>query len=126
MIDCARHYYPVAFIKHVLDSMVASKLNVLHVHFTARQRRFERRIHQTLHRWIMHSKFALGQDDQSFPVESALYPKLSGAGAFTAPNGTALTYSHADLDELVGYAEARGVLLVRGRPCFERWPPSDE
>ena len=43
MIDTARHYYPVAFIQHVVDAMVASKLNVLHVHFT---------------------------DDQSFPVES--------------------------------------------------------
>ena len=58
MIDTARHFYPLPFLKHIVDAMTASKLNVLHVHFT---------------------------DDQSFPVESERWPKLSGEGAFRDP-----------------------------------------
>lgn len=85
MIDVARRYYEVKFIEHIIDTMVASKLNVLHVHFT---------------------------DDQSFPVASTQWPKLSGAGAFRDAHGTPLTYTHDDLRRLVAFATARGVILV--------------
>jgi hypothetical protein len=27
----ARHFYPVSFIKHTIDAMVASKYNILHM-----------------------------------------------------------------------------------------------
>jgi len=62
-----------------------SKLNVLHVHFS---------------------------DDQSFPVQSLQWPLLTARGAFTNQSGQPLVYSHADVAELVSYAEARGVIVV--------------
>ena len=85
MIDTARHYYPLDFVKHVVDTMAASKLNILHIHFT---------------------------DDQSFPIESITWPKLTAAGAFRDPSGRALTYSQADLKDLVAFAASRGVIVV--------------
>eukprot|EP00051_Salpingoeca_urceolata_P026409 m.477188 g.477188 ORF g.477188 m.477188 type:complete len:553 (-) comp20774_c0_seq1:150-1808(-) len=55
MMDYSRHFYPVAFIKHTLDAMSYSKLNVLHMHIT---------------------------DDQSFPMQSERYPDLTSKGAY--------------------------------------------
>ncbi|KAM3404102.1 hypothetical protein ACQJBY_007287 [Aegilops geniculata] len=55
LIDTARHYLPVPVIKSVIDSMVYSKLNVLHWHIV---------------------------DEQSFPLEIPSYPKLSN-GAYS-------------------------------------------
>ena len=49
LVDVARHYQPPARLRGVVDAMVASKLNVLHLHLT---------------------------DQQAFPVQSAAYPKL--------------------------------------------------
>jgi hexosaminidase len=81
MMDYSRHFYPVDFIKHTMDAMVMSKLNVLHMHIT---------------------------DDQSFPIESAAYPKLAGAGSY----GKGYTYTAADVSSLVAYATQRAILLV--------------
>ena len=50
MMDLSRHFYPIPFIEHTIDAMVASKLNVLHLHLT---------------------------DDTSFPVESTVHPELA-------------------------------------------------
>ena len=54
MIDCGRHFEPVAVIKRTLDGMSAVKLNVFHWHLT---------------------------EDQGFRIESKLYPKLTGMGS---------------------------------------------
>ena len=85
MIDPARHYLPIAFIEHIIDSMAANKLNVLHIHFT---------------------------DDQSFPVVSSKWPKLSREGAFRDNHGRPLTYTAANLTHLVTYATHRGIIIV--------------
>jgi hexosaminidase len=84
MIDTARHYYPVSFIKHIVEAMAASKLNVLHIHFT---------------------------DDQSFPLESKKWPKLT-QGAFRDQEGNPRHYTHQDIGELVRYAQLHGVMVV--------------
>jgi N-acetyl-beta-hexosaminidase len=55
MMDYSRHFYPVNFIKHTIDAMAASKLNVLHMHIT---------------------------DDQSFPIEVKSVPQLTEKGAY--------------------------------------------
>lgn len=49
MIDTARHFEPVATIKHVIDSLPYAKLNVLHWHMV---------------------------DSQSYPFQSKTHPKL--------------------------------------------------
>ena len=54
MIDCGRHFEPVAVIKRTLDGMAAVKLNVFHWHLT---------------------------EDQGFRMESKLFPKLTGMGS---------------------------------------------
>lgn len=54
MIDCARHFEPMAVLKRNLDAMAAVKLNVFHWHLT---------------------------EDQGFRIESREYPKLTAMGS---------------------------------------------
>jgi hexosaminidase len=54
MIDCGRHFEPVAVIERNLDGMAAVKLNVFHWHLT---------------------------EDQGFRMQSFIYPKLTGKGS---------------------------------------------
>jgi hexosaminidase len=54
MIDCGRHFEPVAVIERTLDGMAAVKLNVFHWHLT---------------------------EDQGFRIQSLIYPKLTGKGS---------------------------------------------
>jgi len=54
MIDCGRHFEPVAVLKRSIDGMAAVKLNVFHWHLT---------------------------EDQGFRIQSKLYPKLTGKGS---------------------------------------------
>jgi hexosaminidase len=54
LIDCGRHFEPVAVLKRNLDGMAAMKLNVFHWHLT---------------------------EDQGFRIESKVFPKLIGVGA---------------------------------------------
>lgn len=54
MVDCGRHFEPVAVLKRTLDGMAAVKLNVFHWHLT---------------------------EDQGFRIESKLYPALTAKGS---------------------------------------------
>ena len=54
MIDCGRHFEPIAVIKRTLDGMAAVKINVFHWHLT---------------------------EDQGFRIESRRFPKLTAAGS---------------------------------------------
>lgn len=54
MIDCGRHFEPIAVLKRNIDAMGAVKLNVFHWHLT---------------------------EDQGFRIESKLFPKLTGKGS---------------------------------------------
>jgi len=54
MLDCSRHFLPLAVVERNLDAMAAVKLNVFHWHLS---------------------------DDQGFRAESKLYPKLQQAGS---------------------------------------------
>ncbi len=54
MIDVSRHCYPVNVIKRNIDAMLATKMNVLHLHLS---------------------------EDQGFRVESKVYPKLHEMGS---------------------------------------------
>ena len=85
MIDTGRHFYPVSAIEHIIDTMAMSKLNVMHWHAT---------------------------DDQSFAVESKLYPRLTSEGAFKDRRGRPRQYTQQNVTDLVAYAAARGVIVV--------------
>jgi hexosaminidase len=54
MIDCGRHFEPMAVLKRTLDGMAAVKLNVFHWHLT---------------------------EDQGFRIESKVFPKLTAKGS---------------------------------------------
>ncbi len=54
MVDCGRHFEPVAVIERTLDGMAAVKLNVFHWHLT---------------------------EDQGFRMQSHIYPKLTAKGS---------------------------------------------
>jgi hexosaminidase len=49
MIDCSRHFLPLASIRSIIDSLAYAKMNVLHMHIV---------------------------DEQSFPIQIKSYPKL--------------------------------------------------
>eukprot|EP00055_Hartaetosiga_balthica_P011411 m.51811 g.51811 ORF g.51811 m.51811 type:complete len:574 (+) comp7585_c0_seq1:83-1804(+) len=57
LIDVARTFLPVPYIKTIIDGLMYSKLNVLHIHIT---------------------------DSQSFPLEVKSHPNISNYGAISA------------------------------------------
>ena len=52
MLDCARHFFPLAAVRETIDALAFAKFNVLHLHLS---------------------------DDQSFPFVSRAYPTLAAA-----------------------------------------------
>ena len=104
MIDVARYFFPVDFIKKLIDQMALHKLNRLHLHLT---------------------------DDQGWRLEIAKYPRLTEVGAYRAetltthlgPNrGSHLLkgngiphggfYTRQDARDIVEYARARHIIVV--------------
>lgn len=94
MLDSARHFQTVGFIKALIDAMAANKLNVLHWHLV---------------------------DDQGWRIEIKKYPRLTEVGAFrrpaTAPGAPPLPmvggfYTQAEIREVVAHATSRGVMIV--------------
>ena len=84
MIDTSRRFLPTPLILAALDAMAYAKLNVLHWHVV---------------------------DDESFPLESSVYPKLSERGAYNAPRNTHV-YSAADVASVIAAATARGIRVI--------------
>jgi hexosaminidase len=87
-VDVARHFFGVATIKHVIDSMAAYKLNVLHLHLT---------------------------DDTGWRIAIHAYPKLTAIGArgdLSDPNGPPHFYTAEDIRTLVRYAAQRQIEIV--------------
>ena len=97
MLDVGRHFFPVADIKQMIDTMALHKLNTLHWHLT---------------------------DDQGWRIEIKQYPKLTEVGAWrasTPPYGNRDSddgqryggfYTQAQIREIVAYAAARHITVV--------------
>lgn len=90
MLDTARHFFPVADVKTILDQMGQHKLNVFHFHLT---------------------------DDQGWRVEIERYPELTKIGAWRVPAGAQTGayggfYTQEDIREIVRYAAARHITIV--------------
>src|SRR5258706_16460956 len=96
MLDSARHYQSVAFIRSMIDTMALHKLNVLHWHLT---------------------------DDQGWRLEILKYPRLTSVGAWRRPatSGAAQSpstssyggfYKQAEVRGLVAYAAGRHVQIL--------------
>ncbi|MGH8183596.1 MAG: glycoside hydrolase family 20 protein [Rhodanobacteraceae bacterium] len=88
MLDTARHFYPVDFIKRQIDLMAYYKFDVFHWHLT---------------------------DDQGWRIQIKQYPKLTGVGAWrTEADGSRYGgfYTQAQIRDVVAYAEARNIMVV--------------
>jgi hexosaminidase len=101
MLDSARHFQSVEFIKRFIDWMALHKLNVLHWHLT---------------------------DDQGWRLEIRKHPKLTSVGAWRVPAGQAAAndidpatgkrrlyggfYSQEQVREIVAHAASRHVTIV--------------
>lgn len=98
MLDVARHFQPVSYLRRYVDLLALHKISVFHLHLT---------------------------DDQGWRMPIAAYPKLTEIGAHRAesqigPAGSGTydgvphggSYTRAELDGLVRYAAARGVTVV--------------
>lgn len=94
MLDSARHLQSVGYIHHLLDAMMASKLNRLHWHLV---------------------------DDQGWRLPVPGWPRLTSVSAWrrpaTAPGAPPLPveggfYAAAQIREIVAYAAARGITIV--------------
>ncbi|MGW1814882.1 beta-N-acetylhexosaminidase [Streptomyces sp. NPDC002125] len=90
MLDVARHFQPVSYLRRYVDLMALHKLNVLHLHLT---------------------------DDQGWRMPVDAFPRLTSVGGHRAqslsdgvPHSGA--YTKAELRELVRYARERGVTVM--------------
>jgi hexosaminidase len=98
LLDVARHFWPLEFLREFVDLLAAHKLNVLHLHLT---------------------------DDQGWRIEIDGLPDLTRVGAWRTesmvgpaggdrfdgvPHGG--FYTQAELRALVAYAAGRGVTIV--------------
>ena len=97
-LDCARHFWPVDFIKRYIDYLAFHKLNTFHWHLT---------------------------DDQGWRIEIKKYPKLTSVGGWR--NGTIIGrypgkgndgqkyggyYTQEQVKEIVQYAKERFVDVI--------------
>jgi hexosaminidase len=101
MLDSARHFQSVEYVKQFIDWMALHKLNTLHWHLT---------------------------DDQGWRIEIKKYPRLTSVGAWRVPAGPAARanidpktgkprviggfYTQEQIRDVVAYAAARHVNVV--------------
>ena len=88
MLDTARHFYPVDFIKQQIDLMSYYKFDVFHWHLT---------------------------DDQGWRIQIKRYPKLTSVGAWrTEADGSRYGgfYTQDQIRDVVAYARDRNVMVV--------------
>ena len=88
MLDTARHFYPVDFIKRQIDLMSYYKFDVFHWHLT---------------------------DDQGWRIQIKRYPKLTSVGAWrTEADGKRYGgfYTQDQVRDVVAYAHERNVMVV--------------
>ncbi|HNS36538.1 MAG TPA: beta-N-acetylhexosaminidase [Anaerolineaceae bacterium] len=86
MLDVARHFFPVATIKSVIDRLALYKLNRLHLHLT---------------------------DDQGWRLMIHSWPRLAEIGGLAAVGGDpGGYYTQSDYAEIVAYAQARHIMII--------------
>jgi hexosaminidase len=88
MLDCARHFLDVDFIRHTIDVMALLKMNRLHWHLT---------------------------DDQGWRLEIRRYPALTAVGAWRREaDGSRYGgfYTQEQVRDIVDYAAARHITVV--------------
>jgi hexosaminidase len=85
LLDTARTFYPVPWLKGLIAQLSEFKLNILHLHLT---------------------------DTSSWPLEVDKYPELTTHLSYKDIDNTDLTYSRAQVHDLVEFARLRGVSII--------------
>lgn len=85
MLDPARNFIPLEYLKQTVDRMAILKLNRLHLHLT---------------------------DDQGWRIEINSWPNLHLIGSNSSTSNNPGYYTQAQYSELVSYAQERGVIVV--------------
>lgn len=86
MVDVARHFFSVDYLKKHIERMASFKLNKLHLHLS---------------------------DDQGWRMEIKKYPKLTSIGGSTAAGGgPGGFYTQEELKELVSYAAQHQIEII--------------
>lgn len=86
MVDVARHFFGIEYLKKHIERMAAFKLNKLHLHLS---------------------------DDQGWRMEIKKYPKLTSVGGSTqAGGGPGGFYTQEELKDLVAYAANYNVEII--------------
>jgi hexosaminidase len=86
MLDVARHFHPVATIKHHIDRIALYKINYLHLHLS---------------------------DDQGWRIVIDGWPRLATVGGSTqVGGGPGGFYTKAQFQDIVAYAAARYITIV--------------
>jgi hexosaminidase len=86
MVDVARHFFSVEYLKKHIERMAAFKLNKLHLHLS---------------------------DDQGWRMEIKKYPKLTSIGGSTAAGGgPGGFYTQEELKELVSFAAQHQIEII--------------
>lgn len=87
MLDVARYFYDVDFVKRFIDLMAHYKLNKLQFHLI---------------------------DDSGWRLEIKKYPRLTQVGAWAGANATRMGgfYTQEEMRELIDYAQVRGVEII--------------
>lgn len=115
MIDVSRHFFPVSFIKRMIDLIGLYKINNLHLHLTdAAGWRIEIKKYPEL---TQQAAWRNGSTWKSWWNTDRSYSK---EGEPTAYGGY---YTQADAKELVAYAKVRGITII---PEIEMPGHSDE
>ncbi len=87
MLDAARYYYDISFVKQFIDMMAMYKLNKLQFHFI---------------------------DDSGWRLEIKKYPRLTEVGAWSGSGANRIGgfYTQEQMRELINYAAVRGVEII--------------
>ncbi len=87
MLDVARYFHDVDYVKHFIDMMAMYKLNKLQFHLI---------------------------DDSGWRLESKRYPRLTEVGAYAGPEHNKLGgfYTQDDIREILDYASLRNVEVI--------------
>ena len=82
MIDLSRHFFQIQVLNNVINAMMYSKLNILHLHLS---------------------------DDDSYPLESITFPDLTNYTTFKGNNNF---YSIQQMKNLIYFAQTRAVHII--------------
>lgn len=105
MLDCARHYFPLDFVKRYIDLVALHQMNTLHWHLTDNQSwRFEVQKYPEL--------TAVGGCHEHLLEGKRVEPAFPERGDILAPSDEPRYYTQEECREVVRYAAERHITVI--------------